>query len=155
MIQKIKINASASIEFVVVVSMLFTIMLILVDVFLLFRQIYLVQAFNDEVFTRINMAGVCSKRDRTGTDVPNDTARIIQIISEIPIIIYFNDASQLSVTQEGNNFFKYENDRYRVNIKCKNDSAIESALTTSFYNGLFMFKNKNVSSGLSSTLSYY
>ena len=66
-------NASSSIEFMAVFSFLFVFFILILDVGLFFRQIYLTQTIADEVLSRLTIEKQCSANLEKTAEIANET----------------------------------------------------------------------------------
>lgn len=138
-----KLKAISGFEFMIVVCILFAFFLIFIDLMLLFRQIYVVQASNDEIYTKIKSSFRCS-----------DTVNIRNLISKVNGIFYSrNDVPDVS--DAGGGAFEYVTPYYKVTVKCSRTGLVFGNFTEYNYNGLLMFRGKKIFSSFTSSASYY
>ena len=138
-----KKHAISGMEFLTVVIILFIIFIILIDLTLYFRQEYLLQAVNDEAFTKIETISDCSNK--------SSVKNILKSLSDT----YFNINRNYTANDIGGGVTVYTAGRYSATLKCDNSNRTEGLSSSFLYDGIFIFKNKRLYSSYSSSVSYY
>ena len=138
-----KKHAISGIEFLTVVIILFVLFIILIDLTLYFRQSYILQAVNDEAFTKIETLADCTNK--------NSINSVLNSLSTV----YFNISGNYSTKDIGGGSTKYSLGRYSATIMCNDNKRIDGISSTFLYDGIFIFKNKRMYSSYSSSVSYY
>ncbi len=142
---KNKLNAAAGFEFLIVSIMIFVFFMVFIDLALYFRQYYLVQAANDEIFVRLDYLASC--------DNPNN----MKNVAAATLNLYYSANFEFDMVCEGdslNRSCSLSDDRMIVNFVC-NKNKLDTVTSEYLYNGIFMFKGSYISSSPSSSVSYY
>lgn len=134
--------AGSSIEYLIVIVMLFSIFIIIVDIALYFRECYIVQNFADTLLINLQDAHTC-------TNIDNVTELVNRKIYNS-----FSKGEALTGTLEGNVLTLRSND-FLVIINCKNDTIPSSLIAQYKYDGIFLYKNHIINSSPSVNLSHY
>lgn len=135
--------AASSIEYLIVVCLLFTIFITIVDIGLYFRQPYLIQAFADNLLVDIQNSHDCTNA--------NKTAEIIQK----RINKNFSKNENVTNSTTNGNLFTFSSENFTIILACKNNKSPSSLLTQYNYNGIFLYKNHRINSNSSVNLSLY
>ncbi len=143
-----KNKSSASIEFLAVFSFLFMFFILILDVALYFRQLYMVQTIADEALARLAASSECYSDT-------NDTADIIQETIENYFGTY--DFSVVKTKSNILSIYTSDNDRdYKFLLTCRNSKTPDSLIFTYTYKGIFMYRSgKTITSNTSVNTTYY
>lgn len=138
-------NASSAIEFMAVFSFLFVFFILILDVGLFFRQIYLTQTIADEVLSRLTIEKQCSANLEKTAEIANETVAFY-FIEQNFTAIKKNKMVELSANQNKYNFL----------ISCRNEITPDSLIFVYKYKGVMMYRNgKEISSNVSVNTTYY
>lgn len=138
-------NASSAIEFMAVFSFLFVFFILILDVGLFFRQIYLTQTIADEVLSRLTIEKQCSANLEKTAEIANETVAFY-FIEQNFTATKKNKMVELSANQNKYNFL----------ISCRNEITPDSLIFVYKYKGVMMYRNgKEISSNVSVNTTYY
>ncbi len=140
------IKSSSAIEFLAVFSFLFVFFILILDVGLLFRQIYLVQTIADEVTTKLTIEKQCS----------SDLYKTAQIANNV-ISFYFTTREFSYESKNGKAVqLSTDDNKYNFLISCRNEITPDSLIFTYYYKGIIVYrKGRYITSNISVNTTYY
>lgn len=139
-------KGSSSIEFLAVFAFLFVFFILILDVALFFRQIYLVQTIADEVMARLNTEKQCSK-DLADTMITANKA-----------VSFYFEKQNFAASSKNKKTVKIttSDDKYTFLISCRNEITPDSLVFIYKYKGIVMYRGgKSISSNVSVNTTYY
>ena len=151
-------KALSTLEITVVVVMLFVMFIVVIDMSLYFRQPYLIQSLNDELLTKIQLAHNCYNGE-VNKFVIHDA---IKKHYNKDIIVSCNNCIEADEEEDEIDYptkkvYEYDASPFKIILSCKNPQVPDSILSEYQYNGIFLYKNKKLTSNPSTntTETYY
>ena len=143
---KNKGQASGSIEFLAVFVCLFIFFILIIDVALFFRQIYLIQTIADETIANLSVSRQCGESE-------SDTISIVR--QTLKNYFGTRDFSYSAANDKTIEMAADDGD-FKFILTCRNSTTPDALIFTYKYKGIFMYRSgKNITSNVSSNTSYF